>query len=483
MLRLAVLVSVLATGCKAKQAAHDPPAAGSAVAPAGSGVDACAAAKPEGPIAWIRDDYAAALACARQHKVPLVLDLWAPWCHTCLSMQTTVLVDPSFAADEKRFVFASLDTDREENAPALVRLAISAWPTFYVIGDDETVMARFVGGASLAQFHAFLDAGARAVVGGVAAADAHLLGAERALAVKDLATADTELAATLAAAPVAWSRRPEVLGSLIMTEEKRGDLAGCLDTAEKYMNVTGNAAVASDFLVTAMSCADKREKAAKLAGAEALAAAAPALAVVRRHAVARWKELLADSGAQLSVDDRSDALASLRETLDALGDKADAKATAEQQRKLLDDAAAHAASPLAAMTYIWPRAEVYVYLGAPLDLVPALEQSAKDLPTEYDPPARLGWIYFKANKLPEAAAWTDKALALAYGPRKARVLSLRADIAAAAHDKATELHYRELAVKQFADLPKGEENPTGLAAAQAALAAANGAGSGSGSAT
>ena len=115
-------------------------------------------------------------------------------------------------------MFASLDTDREDNAPALMRLAISAWPTFYVIGDDETVMARFVGGASVSQFHAFLEAGERAVVGGVAAADAHLLSAERALAVKDLATADTELTATIGVAPVAWVRRGEVLGSLILTK-------------------------------------------------------------------------------------------------------------------------------------------------------------------------------------------------------------------------------------------------------------------------
>ncbi len=129
------------------------------------------------------------------------------------------------------------------------------------------------------------------------------------------------------------------------------------------------------------------------------------------------------------------------------------------------------------MTYNWPRAEVYVYLGKPLDLVPALERSANDLPKEYDPPARLGWVYFKAGKLPEAATWIDKALALAYGPRKARLLGLRADIAAAAGDKTAERTFREQAVAQYEGLPKGEENPDALAAAKAALAATNGSGS------
>jgi len=468
MLRYAVIAGVLVVGCKR----HDRPAVTQTTAVTGSAAGsaaACPTGEREGELSWIRDDYAGALACAKSKHVPLVLDLWAPWCHTCLSMQTTVLNDTSFAPDATKFVFASLDTDKDQNAQALTKLAISAWPTFYVIGDDETVMARFVGGASLSQFHAFLDAGARAVIGGVAAADAHLLSAERALAVKDLATADTELAATIAAAPVAWSRRPEVLGSLILTKQKRKDLAGCIDVAEQYMDVTGNAAVASDFLVSATTCANDAAKAGTPDAA--------AVKHVRERAVARWKQLLADGDAPMSIDDRSDAMASQRETMDALGDKAGAKQVAEAQAKLLDDATAKAATPLVAMTYIWPRAEVYVYLGKPLDLVPALEKMALDLPKEYDPPARLGWLFWKANRLPEAANWTDQALVLAYGPRKARLLGMRADIAKAAGDLAAEKKFRQQAVDQYESLPKGEDNPDGLAAAKAALAALNGAGS------
>jgi thioredoxin-like negative regulator of GroEL len=467
MLRHVVVACVLIAvpACRNKHAhpAAQPTPTGSAVAEGSGSAAACPAGETKGPLTWIRDDYEGALACAKSRHVPLVLDLWAPWCHTCLSMQTTVLVDPSFAADAKKFVFASLDTDRDVNAAAQTKLAISAWPTFYVVGGDETVLARFVGAASVPQFQAFLDAGAHAVKGGADAAEAHLLGAERALAIKDLATADTELTAAVAAGQLAWVRRPDALVSLILTKYKRKDLAGCLDVAEQNMATTGNAAAASDFLVTATSCADDAVKAGKPDAAT--------IKRVREHAVARWKELLADDAAHLSVDDRSDAMASLRETMDALGDKAGAKAIAAQQAKLLDDAAAAAPTPLAAMTYNWPRAEVYVYLGKPLELVPALEKSASDLPKEYDPPARLAWLYWKANKPADAATWADKALALAYGPRKARLLGMRADIAAAAGDKAAEKTFREQAVKQYESLPKGEDNPDALAAAKAALAA------------
>jgi len=464
----------LALGCKSDPPKHESPPPPPVPVKT---EDPCRNAKAEGPLSWIADDYPNALACARQKKVPLVLDLWAPWCHTCLSMQTTVLMDKSFADDQAKFVFATLDTDRESNAPALAKLAISAWPTFYVVSSvDEVVLARFVGAATVGEFHEFIDAGARALINNIAAGDAHLLGAERALAVKDYATAETELLATLDKAPTAWLRRPSVLNSLILTKWKRFDLAGCMDIAEKYMDQTGLSAIASDFLVTAMSCADayQPKSVRDQAGADPVK-------TLRQHAVARWQTLLADPGATLSVDDRSDAMASLRETLDALGDKAGAKTTAQAQRKLLDDAAAKATSPIAAMTFNWPRAEVYDYLKVPLELVPALEKSAKDLPKEYDPRARLGWIYLKAGKLDDAAKWTDEALALVYGPRKGKVLQLRADIAAAAKDSAGQRKYLDLAVKLYESLPPAQQNPEVLAKTKQALIQLD-AGSASGSA-
>ena len=459
MRRLALLLLV---ACKSHEV---PPTPAPTAAPAG---DPCARAKPEGQMAWIADDYPAALACAKQKKLPLVIDLWAPWCHTCLSMQSTVFTDPSFSGERDRFVWLAMDTDREQNAPALTKLSISAWPTFYVLGPDEAVLARFVGAASVQQFHDFLAAGEKAQAGGIAAADARFLGAERALAIKDYDAADSELAAALTEAPKDWAQRPEVLNQMILTKLKKNDTAGCLAVADEHINDTGNAAAASDFLVTAMSCAEQRAKDEP-----------DRVKALRERAVKRWQALLADKAAPLSVDDRSDAMASLRETLDALGKSGEAKQTAEAQRALLDDTAAKAPTPMAAMTYNWPRAEVYVYLQRPLDLVPALEKSAKDLPDEYDPRARLGWIYLKANKLPEAAKWTDEALKMVYGPRKGRILTQRADIAAAAGDKTAEMQYRQDAVKLYEGLPASQQSPDALEAAKQKLAALDGGSGGS----
>jgi len=448
---------------------HGEPVAARSVEPVAAG-DPCAKAHAEGAevMPWIADDLPSALACAKARKVPVVVDLWAPWCHTCLSMQSTVFTDPSFKPDVARFVFAALDTDKEINATALASYPTSAWPTFYVVGEDrstgkpDAVLARFVGAASLAQFHAFLEAGLKAQAGGAAGADAHLLGAERAIAVKDFPTAEQELALALGQAPADWSRRPDALTSLIASKKKRKDYAGCLDVADKSLADTGSAAAATDFIVTAMACADELKAEAPLADR---------IKQLRERSAARLVALIADAGAPLSVDDRSDALATLRELLDALGKPADAKAAAQTQRALLDDAAAKATTPMAAMTYNWQRCDVYAYLGVPLELVPALEKSAKDLPTEYDPRARLGWIYLQAGKFPEAVTWTDEALRMVYGPRKARVLGQRAEIAAKQGDKAAEKQFRQEAVKLWESLPPSQLDADKLGKAKQAVAA------------
>jgi hypothetical protein len=281
-----------------------------------------------------------------------------------------------------------------------------------------------------------------------------VVAAQRALAAKDFATAETELTTALAAA--APAAKPELLNTLILTKYKRGDIAGCVDLAEKNLDQIGTSSLASDLLVTATTCADDLKDPV-------------AQKQMRVDAVKSWQAIL-DHSKDLSVDDRSDTMANVRETLDKLGDKASAKKTAEAQRALLDDAAAKAATPLAAMTYNWPRAEVYVYLGVPLELVPALEKSAHDLPKEYDPRARLGWIYLQAKDYANAAKWLDEALALVYGPRKGRLLVQRADIAAAQRDTASERRFREQAVKLYEGLPKGQEAPEALAKAKEALA-------------
>lgn len=463
MLRLALLVCLLAAACKGDKPSPSKQPSGGSQAPAPVAASTCGKAVAKGPIAWFEDDYAAALACAKEQKKPLVIDMWAPWCHTCISMQTTVFLDPSLKEIADKYVWVALDTDREENAAAVGKLSRSAMPTFYVIGPDEAVLSRFVGAATVAQFKEFLDAGTRAMIGGTDAGDAHLTTAQRALAKGDLESAESELVAALETAPTAWIRRQEAIYTLQMTKQKRGDTKGCVDLSEQYMPQVGQTAIATNFWAAAFECAGQLAKDAKGEAARA--------AKVREDAVKRLAAVLDDKEAPLSVDDRVEALGYLRDAQDELGKKAEAKATAERAKKIVDDATANAKTPFEKMTFIWPRADIYAYLGKPLDLVADYEALAAQLPKEYDPPARLGWLYMKAGKLAEAATWTDKAIALAYGPRKARVLAQRAEIAAAAKDRDAEKKYRTEVVKLWESLPEGQKSADSLAKAQAALAA------------
>ena len=60
---------------------------------------------------------------------------------------------------------------------------------------------------------------------------------------------------------------------------------------------------------------------------------------------------------------------------------------------------------------------------------------------------------------------------MVYGPRKARVLAQRAEIAAKQHDKATEKRMRQETVRLWESMPAGQANPEALAKAKEALAA------------
>ena len=139
-------LTVLAlVGCKEKRRGDQRGTGGSSGT--GSGVSSatgpCTGTKAHGPLSWFEDDYAAALACAKATQRPLVIDMWAPWCHTCLSMQTTVLKDASLQPFADRFVFLAIDTDREVNAATVARLPLQNWPTFVVLSpEDEAVQER-----------------------------------------------------------------------------------------------------------------------------------------------------------------------------------------------------------------------------------------------------------------------------------------------------------------------------------------------------
>ena len=443
----------------------------------------CKGPEVKGSLAWFSDDYDAARACARDSARPLVIDLWAPWCHTCLSMKHTVLVDKGLEPLAGRFVWLELDTDQEKNAVALAKFPPQVWPTFFVAAPaDESVQARYLGAASLTQFRAFLIEGEQAVLA-LQAGDLPegsplrlIRDGDQAMGQGEWTAARTSYGQALASLPKESPRRPDVLVSMISAFYKGKDYPGCFALAQREMGNTGASASAADFLYYGATCATRIADGSAAEGttpASELPDAAT-LEAFREAAVARLGAIVDDDGSPMSVDDRGDAMRIAREIEESLGDKEGARALAERQRALLDDAAAKAPTPFAAMTYNWPRAEVYVYLGKPGELVPALQKSVVDLPTEYDPPYRLAWIYSQMGKHDEALAMAEKALALGYGPRKTRIQSMIADLYKArggSGDRDAERLAREAAVAMYKALPETQQRADQLAQLEQAVAA------------
>lgn len=377
-------------------------------------------------------------------------------------MQQTVLAEPELSAYAERFVWVSLDTDRAANEAPVGRFPPLAWPTFYVVEPQaQTISARFVGGASLEQFKALLDSGAKAsVTTARQASPESLVGmAHEAEAKRDYQEAAKIYARALALAPKSWPRRSDILVSRIRALVRTQDYAAALAFAKAEGTATDHTASAADFAYYAMT------------SVKAIEGDPEVLAPIASHVLAA-----VDAEAGMSVDDRSDALRVLREIALVRGQAGAALELAKRQRALLDAVVAEA-SPEVVMTFNWPAAEVYAFLGEPLALVPRLEKNMADLPDEYDPPARLAWVLLQGQDAKRALPYAEAALGKVYGPRKARVYDLLADIHVALGDRDAERSARSGTVEVLSGLPAGQRNPAYLKQAQARLIALGEAGS------
>ena len=78
-------------------------------------------------------------------------------------MRAFVFPDPALAKRAGQFVWLSVNTELAGNTPFLKKYPVQAWPSFYVISpDSETVVYRWMGGATVAQMEKILDDGLKA---------------------------------------------------------------------------------------------------------------------------------------------------------------------------------------------------------------------------------------------------------------------------------------------------------------------------------
>ena len=228
------------------------------------------------PIDWLHDDWASALEEAQAKGVPVVVDLWAPWCHTCVSMKQTVLKDPALSRFADQFVWLGVDTDRPENADVTDALPQWFWPTFYVVdASTKTPLARHAGAASVDEFVAMLQS-ARASLDDNPALTALRAGHQK-VAAGDQAGAFAAFTRALETGGPKWPLRFSTRVSRLETLRHDDKPADCVKAALTDLDDQTQAlsAAGTDFVVVAQLCADDADEAAAATAAAVLRAEAP----------------------------------------------------------------------------------------------------------------------------------------------------------------------------------------------------------------
>jgi tetratricopeptide (TPR) repeat protein len=413
---------------------------------------------------WFEDDYPAALAAARERNVPLFVDASAVWCHTCLAMRAFVLDDPGL--EKSLFVWLSFDVEAPKNHAVAARYPAKALPTFFVVDpSDESVHGRWEGAATVEQMRDFMRDGRRSIelshAGSLAPDDPLLLLllGHRAAMKNDHEAAARNFESALRAAPPAWSRRPDALYALIVAHERLGKIEPCLDLALSTLagDTLGRSSTLADFSGTALGCATHAPK-------------TDARSKKLRELVARkLHEVALDPSAPMSPDDRGDALRMVWEAHEALGNQEDALAAARERLAVLDAAAKRAPSAAVASTFDGARMETLVFLNRAHEAVVFLSEREKQLPTDYNAPHRLAAAYQALGDQESALAAIDRAIAKAWGARKARMLDKRADILMKLDRTAEARAAVEAQLFHLRSLPEGQKKPTLESAAQKRL--------------
>lgn len=459
MLRRTLLgLALVLAACSRRTAKSDAPAPA-----ASSSAVAKTTSELRHGIPWFRDDAEAAFAAARRDAKPLLVDLWAPWCHTCLSMQEFVLRDAELPHAKERFVFLAVDTERPENAGFLEKYSVSVWPTFYVIDPlSRAVRGRWLGAASASEFSRFLDDGARAVELGreaeLAADDprALQLAGDELAARRDFAGAAAKYGAALERAPRDWSWRPAVLVARMSALSKAKRYDDCAALGESAMLQTGSGVSAGDFASFALTCAGKLPK----GDTRALA--------VRKVAESMLTTLCDGKGTELTADDHADACGNLEAVRQDLGDAAGARRAAEAGLAVLERAAKGVPDDVA-LTFDRARSDFLISLGRGEEALSLLRQRERALPDNYNPAHQLARVYRSLKRWDEALAAIERAISRAYGPRRANLMTLQIELLMAAGRKSEAKAAAARQLEAYRALPDAQKLPDAEAAAQARL--------------
>ncbi|MDQ6893595.1 MAG: tetratricopeptide repeat protein [Acidobacteriota bacterium] len=368
-------------------------------------------------------------------------------------MRAFVLTDASLERRAGQFVWLAIDTEKAENAPFKRKFPVEALPTFLVLDPKtESAAIRWVGSATVPQLHKLLDDGRLAVRGTGRGVEQILARADRAYGDGKYDDAARGYRDALAAAPKGWPRYGRTVESLLYALNRTDDHGGCaLLARDAYPRLAGTPSGAS-VAAGGLSCALGMKK--DDPGRAGL------VATLRESTL----QALQNTSVKIAADDISSVYETLADEREDAGDEKGKIQYLEDRSAFLDREAARAATAEQRAVFDSHRLGVALALGRPERAIPMLEQSERDFPNDYNPPARLAAAYKAMKRWDEALAASDRALAKAYGPRKLLILQNRAEILSGKGDAAGARATLAEALAMAESLPEGQKSERTIAA-------------------
>jgi tetratricopeptide (TPR) repeat protein len=367
-------------------------------------------------------------------------------------MRAFVFTDRALARRAGQFVWLSIDTEKQGNAPFLTKFPVEAWPSFYVVdARTETVALKWIGGASVRQVEKILDDGRQAVRGGEKGVEEILARADKLYGEGKHADAAREYRDALSRAPANWPRYGRAVESLLFALQRTHDEKGCAETAREAFPRLRRTSSAANVAATGLDCS------------LGLKPEDPARPVLVAALAADSREIVSARRPDLAADDISSVYEILAAERESAKDEEGRRKVLSARAAFLEAEALRGGNPEARAVFDSHRLSTYMALGEPARAIPMLEASERDLPDDYNPPARLAVAFNALKRYDEALAASDRALARAYGPRKIGILRTRAEIYAARGDPGTARTTMEETVRYAESLPAGQRSDKTIA--------------------
>jgi tetratricopeptide (TPR) repeat protein len=372
-------------------------------------------------------------------------------------MRANVLPDARLVKLAGRFAWLDVDTEKPANFAFVEKFPIEAWPTVYVIDPErEQVVLRWMGTATAEELAALLGDAERTLRQGRRdAASAELARGAGLAAERKHAEAARAFEAALRAGGPRWPDRPRAADALLQALTAAGDDPACAARAAALLPSLPRGPAYARVAAAGLACATSLEPASS------------------QPAAIRTLEPFARKGLTapgVLGDDRSSLHEQLVAARSSLGDGAGAKREARAWLAFVEEESRRAKTPLARSAVDGARLQASLVLGEPARAIPALEASARALPGESFAQSTLATAYLEAGRPADALPVARRAVALAEGPRKVKVMTVEAQALRALGDRDAAQAAIEAAIAHGEGLPEAVRPNGALRRARALLA-------------